>query len=139
MCGVAIAARAQAPQPIPIDSATRAFAQAHVLCAADAGRLWGVSLCGPISFVDAPSRSIVASQGDTKGVLSEKDGVGENAQLDEMDGRYYMLLEWRALDEGLAEYAGVRVGNATAELRTEMALHDLSAACTGDLTLAPPH
>ena len=227
--GIAIAARAQAPQPIPLDSATRAFAQAHVLCAADAGKLWGVSLCGPIMFVDAPSRSIVASQGDAKGVLSEKDGVfigvlpadqnvantavdwsgvrwtqmlwpvpdderlratlmvhelfhrmqgqlglpkhdvGENAHLDEMNGRYYMQLEWRALtraigagrdadrkeaakdallfraeryrlypnaaaqehgleqDEGLAEYTGVRVGNPTAELRTEMALHDLSA------------
>ena len=30
-------------------------------------------------------------------------------------------------DEGLAEYTGVRVGNPTAELQTEMALHDLSA------------
>jgi len=227
--GIAIAARAQAPQPIPLDSATRAFAQAHVLCAADAGKLWAVSLCGPIMFVDAPSRSIVASQGDAKGALSEKDGVfigvlpadqnvantavdwsgvrwtqmlwpvpdderlratlmvhelfhriqgqlglpkhdvGENAHLDEMNGRYYMQLEWRALaraigagrdadrkeaakdallfraaryrlypnaaaqehgleqDEGLAEYTGVRVGNPTAELQTEMALHDLSA------------
>ena len=229
MLAIAVAARAQALQPIPLDSATRAFAQAHMLCAADAGKLWGVSLCGPIMFVHAPSRSIVASQGDAKGALSEKDGVfigvlpadqnvantavdwsgvrwtqmlwpvpdderlratlmvhelfhriqgqlglpkhdvGENAHLDEMNGRYYMQLEWRALaraigagrdadrkeaakdallfraeryrlypnaaaqehgleqDEGLAEYTGVRVGNPTAELQTDMALHDLSA------------
>ena len=88
MCSVAIAARAQAPQPISIDSPTRAYAQAHMFCAADAGRLWGVSLCGPIMFVDAPSRSIVARQGDAKGVLSEKNGVGENTQLPSLsDGR----------------------------------------------------
>jgi hypothetical protein len=233
---ISLAARAQAPRPIPLDSAKRAFAQARALCSADAGRLWGVSLCGPIMFVDAPSRSIVASEGDAKGALTEKDGAfvgvlpadqnvsntaaewsgvtwtqmlwplpdderlrstmmahelfhriqpqlglpkheeGENAHLDEMNGRYYMQLEWRALaravgagrdadrkeaakdallfraeryriypkaaaeeraleqNEGLAEYTGVRVGNPTEELQTEMALHDLSAH-VGDATL----
>ena len=68
-------ALAQEPSPIPIDSAKRAFAQAHALCAADDGKLWGVSLCGPIMFVDAPSRSIVASEGDANGVLAAKEGA----------------------------------------------------------------
>ncbi|MBA2685520.1 MAG: hypothetical protein H0U66_13620 [Gemmatimonadaceae bacterium] len=183
-------------------------------------------------FVDAPSRSIVASASDTKGVLTAKDGAfvgvlpadqnvsntavawngitwtqmlwplpdderrratiiahelfhriqpqlglpntheGSNAHLDEMNGRYYMQLEWRALaraigagrvadrkeaakdallfraeryrlypkaaseehaleqNEGLAEYTGVRLGNPTAELQTEMALRDLEAHVT---------
>jgi len=223
------ATRAQAPNPIPIDSAKRVFAEAHVLCSADAGKLWGVSLCGPMMFVDAPSRQIVASESDAKGVLTAKDGVfvgalpadqnvsntavdwsgvrwtqmlwpimgdermrgtiemhelfhriqdqldlpkmteGENAHLDELNGRYYLQLEWRALaralearsdadraeaakdalrfraeryriypkaasderaleqNEGLAEYTGVRLGNPTAELQTQMALHDLTA------------
>ncbi len=153
--------RAQTLPPISIDSARRAFAEAHALCSADAGKLWGVSLCGPIMFVDAPSRSIVASKSDAKGVLAEKDGAfvgvlpasqnvantavewsgvrwtqmlwpipaderlratlmahelfhriqsrlgfpnhsaGENAHLDEMNGRYYMQLEWRALASAL--------------------------------------
>ncbi|HEY8795983.1 MAG TPA: hypothetical protein VIM15_13680 [Gemmatimonadaceae bacterium] len=153
--------RAQALPPIPIDSARRAFAEAHALCSADGGKLWGMSLCGPIMFVDAPSRSIVASEGDAKGVLAAKDGAfvgvlpanqnvantavewsgvrwtqmlwpipaderlratlmahelfhriqsqlgfpnhsaGENAHLDEMNGRYYMQLEWRALARAL--------------------------------------
>lgn len=221
--------RAQSVPPIPIDSATRAFAQAHALCSADAGALWGVSLCGPIMFVDAPSRTIVASARDTKGELKPSGGVfvgmlpanqnvantafdwsgvrwtqmlwpipsderlratlmvhelfhriqgqlklpamkaGDNAHLDELEGRYYMQLEWRALaraleehagvgvatgvrdallfraeryriypraaaeeralemNEGLAEYTGVRVGNPTPALRTKMALHDLLA------------
>ncbi|MDB4911695.1 MAG: hypothetical protein JWO39_2518, partial [Gemmatimonadetes bacterium] len=68
-------ARAQSAQPIPIDSAKAAFAQAHELCSADHGTLWGVSLCGPIMFVDAPSRSVVASDADGKGVLAAKNGV----------------------------------------------------------------
>ena len=55
---------AQSVQPVPLDSAKRAFAEARALCSADHGRLWGVSLCGPIMFVDAPSRSIVASEPD---------------------------------------------------------------------------
>jgi hypothetical protein len=153
--------RAQSAQPIPIDSAKAAFAQATALCSADNGKLWGVSLCGPIMFVDAPSRSIVASESDGKGVLSAKDGAfvgimpadqniantavewsglkwtqmlwplpdderlrstlmmhelfhriqdrlglpkqrdGDNAHLDELNGRYFMQLEWRALARAL--------------------------------------
>jgi hypothetical protein len=94
---------------------------------------------------------------------------GENAQLDTVDGRYYLLLEWRALsralqastdeerrkavadavlfraeryrlfpgadaqeqalevNEGLAEYTGVRVGNPTPEEQIKAALNDLSS------------
>jgi hypothetical protein len=222
------ATRAQSAQPIPIDSAKAAFAEAKSLCSADAGKLWSMSLCGPIMLVDAPTRSIVANEADEKGVLAPKDGAfvgvmpadqniantavewsgrkwtqmqwplpdderlratlmmhelfhriqdrlglpkqrdGDNAHLDELNGRYYMLLEWRSLaqaleasgdaerreaagdalafraeryriypfaaaqehgleqNEGLAEYTGVRLGNPTAELRTGMALRDLS-------------
>jgi hypothetical protein len=159
------ATRAQAPNPISIDSAKRVFAEAHVLCTADAGKLWGVSLCGPIMFVDAPSRWIVASDSDAKGVLQAKDGAfvgvlpkdqnvsntavdwsgvrwtqmlwpimgdeqlrgtivmhelfhriqnqldlpkvteGENAHLDELIGRYYLELEWRALARALEAHS----------------------------------
>ncbi|HEY7861716.1 MAG TPA: hypothetical protein VIB98_09725 [Gemmatimonadaceae bacterium] len=227
--------RAQTPAPIPIDLAKRYFAEARALCTADGDKLWGVSLCGPMMFVDAASREIVASEADAKGVLKGGDGVfvgvlpadqivantavewsgvrwtqilwplpdddrlratlvahelfhriqpqlglptmngGDNAHLDEVDGRYYMQLEWRALaraleahskagldqaasdalffraeryriypkaeaeeralemNEGLAEYTGVRVGNPTQDLRTAMALHDL-AVHVGDAT-----
>lgn len=162
LLGLPCVARAQAPNPIPIDSAKRAFAEARALCSADAGKLWDMSLCGPIMFVDAPSRSIVASESDAKGALSAKDGVfvgvlpaeqnvantavdwsgvrwtqmlwpiadderlrativmhelfhriqnqlglpkmagGDNAHLDELDGRYYLQLEWRALARAVA-------------------------------------
>lgn len=77
LLGATSHARAQAPppNPIPTGTARRYFANAHLLCSADNGKLWGVSLCGPIMFVDPQSRSIVASEGDTKGALTARDGV----------------------------------------------------------------
>jgi hypothetical protein len=225
---ILLVASAQSTQPIPIETAQAYFSEAQSLCQADHGRLWGVSLCGPIMFVDPQTRSIVASQVDAKGLLKAAAGVfvgllptdqnmantavewsgvhwtqmlwplpvdvrqretliahelfhriqnqlklpkvqsGENAQLDTIDGRYYLQLEWRALsralrassdeerrkaaadailfravryqlfpgadaqeqalelNEGLAEYTGVRVGNPTPEEQIEAALNDLS-------------
>lgn len=222
-------ASAQTPQPIPIETAQTYFSEAQSLCQADHGQLWGVSLCGPIMFVDPQNRSIVASQADANGLLKAEGGVfvglmptdqniantavewsgvhwtqmvwplpsemrqretliahelfhriqnrlklpkvegGENTQLDTVDGRYYLLLEWRALsralqastdeerrkaaadavlfraeryrlfpgadaqeqalevNEGLAEYTGVRVGNPTPEEQIKVALNDLSS------------
>jgi hypothetical protein len=219
----------QTPSPIPIETAQMYFAEARSLCMADHGQLWGISLCGPIMFVDPKSRSIVASDADANGVLKGEGSVftgslpadqtiantavewsgvywtqmlwplpgdeleretliahelfhriqnrldlpkvkgGENAQLDTPDGRYYLQLEWRALaraleahsdvdrreaaadavlfrveryrlfpdaaaqeqelelNEGLAEYTGVRVGNPTSEEQVKAALHDLSS------------
>jgi hypothetical protein len=226
---IPLVASAQSNQPIPIETAQAYFSEAQSLCQADHGRLWGVSLCGPIMFVDPQTRSIVASQADAKSLLKaegrafvgllptdqniantavEWSGVnwtqmlwplpvdvrqretliahelfhriqnqlelpkvrgGENAQLDTIDGRYYLQLEWRALsralqastdeerrkaaadailfraeryrlfpgadareqalelNEGLAEYTGVRVGNPTPEEQIEAALNDLSS------------
>lgn len=44
------------------DSATeRAFARAQSLCRADAGRLWGVDLCGPMMVADPATRRFVAN------------------------------------------------------------------------------
>jgi hypothetical protein len=222
-------ASTQTPQPIPIETAQTYLAEAQALCQADHGQLWGLSLCGPIMFVDPRTRFIVASQADTKGALKADGGVfigslpadqtiantavewsgvhwtqmlwplpgderqretliahelfhriqnqldlpnvkgGENAQLDTLDGRYYLQLEWRALastleaptdverrkrardavlfraeryrlfpdaamqeqslelNEGLAEYTGVRVGNPTPEEQINAALSDLSS------------
>jgi hypothetical protein len=226
---IPLIASAQNPQPISAETAKAYFAEARSLCQLDHGRLWGVSLCGPIMFVDPKSKSVVANQTDAKDVLKDEDGVfigllpaeesiantavewsgvhwtqmlwplpsdelqrktliahelfhriqdqlnlpkvhgGENAHLDTIDGRYYLQLEWRALaraleartdldrrraaedavyfraeryllfpdaasqeqflelNEGLAEYTGVRVGNPTPEEQNKEALSDLSS------------
>jgi hypothetical protein len=45
------------------------------ICAADAGRMWGINLCGPIMYVDQNTRKIYASEPDREGLLKPKDGV----------------------------------------------------------------
>jgi hypothetical protein len=57
---IPLIASTQTPQPIPIETAQSYFAEAQSLCQADHGQLWGISLCGPIMFVDPESRSITS-------------------------------------------------------------------------------
>jgi len=68
-------APARAQSPIPLDQARARFAEARRLCEKDGGHLWGVSLCGPIMFVDPASRTFVASGRDSQGIAREQDGV----------------------------------------------------------------
>lgn len=49
--------------------------EAQSLCQADHGHLWGISLCGPIMFVDPRSRSIIASDPDAEGALKAEGGI----------------------------------------------------------------
>jgi len=163
LCVIVFIAHIVAAQTTGIDSvqAKHYFDESRSICESDAGKLWGVSLCGPIMFVDPQSRSIVASQADANGLLKAESGVfvgllptdqnisntavewsgvywtqmawplpgdvrerdtliahelfhriqnqlklpkvegGDNAQLDTLDGRYYLQLEWRALSRAL--------------------------------------
>lgn len=142
-------------------NAVEVFAAASKDCIADNGKLWGISLCGPIMLVDPASHRIITNQADTEdklknvapgvytgqlppaqpvantatdwaGVrwtqvlwpLSANEAVrrtllahesyhrvqdriapihrvGDNAQLDTLQGRYTLQLEWRALDAAL--------------------------------------
>lgn len=66
---------AVASEPIPTAAAREVFAQAQSICERDAGKLWGVSLCGPIMLVDPQSRQLVANQADANGALKSRDGV----------------------------------------------------------------
>lgn len=38
------------------------FKKARIICERDSGRLWGVSLCGPMVFADARTRTLATSQ-----------------------------------------------------------------------------
>ncbi len=213
-------------EAIPKGKANDYFREAERLCGLDNGKLWGVSTCGPILFVDPKTREVVASQQDGAGLLqregdvwvghlpsseniantavewsgtywsemfwplpddtAQRDtlmehelyhriqkrlnlspGTVENAHLDTVDGRYYLQLEERALaaslaasdhaaqkramedtflfrarryqlfakaseeekalelNEGLAEYTGVRLGNPARTTQVKMTLTDL--------------
>lgn len=65
---------AQVP-PIDLSLARQYFSEAETLCQRDNGKLWGVSLCGPMLFVDPKTRAVVASQGDREGQLKSSGEV----------------------------------------------------------------
>ena len=64
-------------QDSPIDTtlAYQYFQEAQALCSRDNGKLWGVSLCGPMLFVDRKTRAVVANQADTEGILTKSGNV----------------------------------------------------------------
>jgi hypothetical protein len=61
--------------PLKPKIARQCFQEAQRLCEKDAGRLWGVSLYGPILFADPKTRAVIASQADREGLLTPQDGV----------------------------------------------------------------
>ncbi len=46
---------------IPLAAASAVFERAHALCSADDGRLWGISLCGPLMLVDPRTHAAIAN------------------------------------------------------------------------------
>ncbi len=64
-----------AATPIPLDRAKRVFDEVRLVSEEDGGRLWGVSLHGPMLFVDPQTRFAVTNRADGEGVLKAADGV----------------------------------------------------------------
>jgi hypothetical protein len=61
---VAVSAVSPPPAGAQVDPAlaTRYFAEAEAACEREGGRLWGVSLCGPMVFADPATRSIATNR-----------------------------------------------------------------------------
>ncbi|MCX7358753.1 MAG: hypothetical protein NT015_11535 [Alphaproteobacteria bacterium] len=55
---------------------TSAAAELQQMCTADAGQLWGASLCGPLLVVDANTRQVWATERDNLNVLTLTAGGG---------------------------------------------------------------
>jgi hypothetical protein len=60
---------------IDLAKARQYFAEAKALCEKDDGKLWGVSLCGPMIFADPASRMIAANQADAEGRLAANESI----------------------------------------------------------------
>ena len=60
-----------------IDSAQAAayFREARTIALLDAGKLWGVSLNGPLMFVDPQTRQIIANEPDKEGKLEKRGDI----------------------------------------------------------------
>ena len=231
---VAVAGNTAVAGPLSIDPtlAEQCFQEAHALAQQDAGRLWGISLSGPMLFVDPETRTVVADRADREGFLKKQGNVfvgtlpdrvliagtvqtwagvrwvmlpwplpeerperlhfmahemwhrvqdqlglpasnPANAHLDTSAGRIWLQLEWRARDaalrhagserhsaaedalvfrayrrrlfpgaaaeeralemnEGLAEYTGVRLSRDTESAAIALAVKDIQEIAGGD-------
>ncbi len=69
-------AHASAPGP-EAGAVTRAFKELERMCRADAGALWGGSLCAPVLVVDAQSRRFIASEAPKEGKYPGPPFTGE--------------------------------------------------------------
>src|SRR5260370_13950508 len=64
---VLLGAAAAADAQVQAQLAERYFKEATALCERDAGRLWGVSLCGPMVIVDQTTGTRATSQPEPEG------------------------------------------------------------------------
>jgi len=75
LLAAASAVQAQTTGAIDPVLARRYFEDLRQLGVADNGRLWGKRVDGPVMFVDAAARVMVANEADSKGLLHEESGV----------------------------------------------------------------
>lgn len=95
-------ARAQEPA-IDLTQARAYFQEIEQLTAADAGRLWGRPLAGPVLFAERATRTVVANVADAEHRLTEREGIwvgklsGEqnvaNTAVD-WAGRHWTMVVW---------------------------------------------
>lgn len=64
-------------QKSPLDTtlASQYFQEAQALCSRDNGKLWGISLCAPMLFVDRRTRTVIANQADKEAILTKNGNV----------------------------------------------------------------
>jgi len=94
-CWVLACAAASRAQTSSIDTALahQYFDEAEQICRADNGKLWGVSLCAPILFVDRKTRLIVANKADAENHLT-KDGNVFTGHLPERVNIANTAIDW---------------------------------------------
>src|SRR5215471_13560370 len=116
-----VAARSADAQVQP-QLAQRYFDEATKLCERDAGRLWGVSLCGPMVIVDQATGTRATSQPEPQGPLPR----------------------FPAFVDGPVSWGGLRwfswplymLADKTADERQRILLHGLFHRIQGDLGFA---
>src|ERR1700690_3915736 len=68
-----LAAATSAHAAIDPAAARNAFGELRMMCDHDAGKLWGVRLCGPTLFVERDTRAVAANTASS--VLTPSDGI----------------------------------------------------------------
>jgi len=72
---ISIAVSSAQEPSINLALAEQYFQEAQAICREDNGKLWGLSLCGPLMFVEPGMRMIVANQSDAESNLVKKGNV----------------------------------------------------------------
>lgn len=75
LTGLVLGAVPVSAAPPDVVQAARYFQEARMLWRKDAGRLWGVSLEGPLLFVDPQTRTVAADRADEEGKLRPESTV----------------------------------------------------------------
>jgi hypothetical protein len=102
-----VATLGAAPLAAQVDTAlaTRYFAEADALCRKEGGRLWGVSLCGPMVFADPATGSIVTNRPPPDAPRPRVLGYA-NAALD-WGGERWSAFVWPMVPQDSAVRAGL--------------------------------
>src|SRR5919201_2106392 len=119
LLGGATAAEAQV-QP---ELAKRYFEEATKLCERDAGRLWGVSLCGPMVIVDPATGTRATSQPEPAGPTPRFPGFADGPVS--WGGLRWFSWPWSML------------ADKPADVRQQMMLHGLFHRVQGELGFTP--
>ncbi len=128
-----------AAQKSPVDTtlARQYFQEAQAVCKKDGGKLWGVSLCAPMLFVDPKTRAVVANQADKENVLT-RDGdvfVGRlPAQVNvantavEWAGVKWSMIIFQALSEDRYQRANLMAHESWHRIQDELGFPSSGAA-----------
>ncbi len=105
---LSVAAWAQASPPFDAPHAKAYFDEARQVSDKEGGKLWGMTLYGPIVFVDLDSGTMIANQQDPKGLLHKNGDVFEGALPKditpsdtpiEWEGMRWTMLLWQLMPE----------------------------------------
>ena len=130
-----------------------AFRDLDAMCARDAGRMWGRSLCGPTLLVDPRTREVTANQAAPAKVLPKEIGIANTSV--EWDGKLWTMVmlplpesdydrrvllaheSFHRIQRDLGLFAGGEGGNAHLDtidgrLWMQMEWRALAAALQGD-------
>lgn len=100
-----------APAQVDQERAAAYFEEAAALCAREDGRLWGVSLCGPMVFADPVTGTIATNQPAPDAPRPPVLGYANTAL--EWDGERWSTFVWQIVPEG------------DASARARLMLHEL--------------
>lgn len=98
------------------------FKEAQALCERDGGRLWGVSLCGPMVIGDAPTKTFATSQ------------PAPDATRPPIVGLVNAPVQWGGTTWG--SYTWDTLKNAPSQARNEILIHELFHGVQQQLGLA---